>query len=157
VYGDTGVMEMESAMRSIHSGDSGADRQHLILISSGHTMKIHTLSFQTFRLTRSFRDFVDLCNFVDPCGWVVSYLLTFFLRSSSLMLMECEERFCSVTHCNPDASVYPMNPFRRMVTVGHNARVFVYNRQSEKKRQNAETVIGGRYAARHVVLMPGAE
>jgi len=24
--------------------------------------------------------------------------------------------------------MYPMNPFRRMVTVGHNATVFVYNR-----------------------------
>jgi len=28
-------------------------------------------------------------------------------------------------HCNPGAGVYTMNPFRRMVTVGHNARVFV--------------------------------
>jgi len=24
--------------------------------------------------------------------------------------------------------MYPMNPFRRMVTVGHNAMVFIYNR-----------------------------
>jgi hypothetical protein len=28
-------------------------------------------------------------------------------------------------HCNPDASVYAMNPFQRMVTVAHNAGVFV--------------------------------
>jgi len=43
-------------------------------------------------------------------------------------------------HCNPDASVYTMNPFRRMVTVGHNARVLfkVGGRQSEKKRRNGD-------------------
>jgi hypothetical protein len=28
-------------------------------------------------------------------------------------------------HCNPDARVYPMNAFRRMVTADYNARVFV--------------------------------
>ena len=84
VYGDTGVTEVEWAMQSIYSGDPGVDRQHLIFISSCHTTKIHTLSFPTFGLTRSVRD-VDPCNCVDPHGRVVSYLLTFFLRSSRLM------------------------------------------------------------------------
>ena len=36
-------------------GDPGVDRQHLIFISSCHTTQIHTLSFPTFGLTRSFR------------------------------------------------------------------------------------------------------
>jgi hypothetical protein len=39
----------------------------------------------TFDLTSSCRDFVDPRDCVDPHGRVVSYLLTFFLRSSSLM------------------------------------------------------------------------
>jgi len=55
VYGDTGVTEVECTTRSIFLGDPGVDRQHLIFISSCHTTKIHTLSFPTFRLTRSFR------------------------------------------------------------------------------------------------------
>jgi len=40
---------------------------------------------------------------------------------------EREERFSQrhPSHCNPDASMYPMNPFRRIVTVSHNARVIV--------------------------------
>jgi len=44
---------------------------------------IHTQSFPSFNLTRSFYDFVDLRNCVDPRGRVVSYLLTLILRSSS--------------------------------------------------------------------------
>ena len=79
VYKDTGLAEVEWVTRSIYSGDPGADRHHLIFISSCHTMKIHTLSFPSLGLPRSFRDFVD------PHGQVVSYLLTFFLRCSSLM------------------------------------------------------------------------
>jgi len=84
VYGDTGVTEVDRVTGSIYSADPGVDRHHLNSISSYHTMKIHTLSFPTFGLTRSVRDFVDPRNCVDPHGWVVSYLLT-FLRSLSLM------------------------------------------------------------------------
>ena len=49
-------------------------------------MKIHNLSFPTIGLNCSFRDFVDPHNCVDPHGWVVSSLLTFILRSMSLVL-----------------------------------------------------------------------
>jgi len=84
LYGDTGVTEGDRVMGSIYSADPGVDRHHLISISTYHTMKIHTLSFPTFGLTRSVRDFVDPRNCVDPHGRVVSYLFT-FLRSSSLM------------------------------------------------------------------------
>jgi len=84
LYGDTGVMEVDRVTGSIYSADPGVDRYNLISISSYHTMKIHTLSFPTFGLTRSVRDFVDPRNCVDPHGRVVSYLLT-FLCSSSLM------------------------------------------------------------------------
>ena len=31
--------------------------------------------------------------------------------------------------------MYPMNPFRRMVTVGHNTTVFVYNRIPKERVQ----------------------
>ena len=41
-------------MRSIYLVDPGVGRQHLIVISSCHTTKIHTLSFPTFGFTRSF-------------------------------------------------------------------------------------------------------
>ena len=49
---------------SIYSADPGVDRHHLISISSNHTIKIHTLSFPTFGLTRS------VCDIVDPRNWV---------------------------------------------------------------------------------------
>ena len=118
LYVDTGVTQVDSVTRSIYSADPGVDRYHLFSISSYHTMKIHNLCFPTLGLTRSVRDCVDPCNCMDPHGRVVLYLLTFFLRSSSLMLKEREERFlqCHPFHCDPDASVYPMNPFRRMAT-----------------------------------------
>jgi len=120
LYGDTEVTEVDRVTGSIYLADPGVDRHHLISISSYLTMQIHTLSFPTFGLTCSFQDFVD------PHGQVVPYLLT-VLHSSTLMEKEREERFSlrHPLHCNPDASVYPMNPFRCMVTVGHNARVFV--------------------------------
>jgi len=132
-YGDTGVTVEDKATGSIYSADPGVDRHHLISIYSYHTMKIYTLSFPTFGLTRSVRDFVD------PHSWVVSYLLT-VLRSSSLMSKEREERVLQrhPLHCNPDASVYPMNPFRRMVTVGHNARGFVQNRKPTEGEKTAK-------------------
>jgi hypothetical protein len=81
--GDTGVTEVDRVTGSIYSADPGVDRHHLISISSYHTMKIHTLSFPTFRLTRSVRDFLGPRNRVDPQRRVVSYLLTRFLRSSN--------------------------------------------------------------------------
>jgi len=36
---------------------------------------------------------------------------------------------------NPDASAYPMNSFRRMVIVGHNDRVIVYNRRPTEQQE----------------------
>jgi hypothetical protein len=47
-----------------------------------------------------------------------------------------------------------MNPFRRMVTVGHNAGVFIKN---TRQREQEETAIRGRYVTQCVVLTPGAE
>jgi len=121
VYGDSGVTVVEWATWSIYSGNPGVHRQPLIFILSCHTTIIHTLSFPTFGLTCSFRDFMN------HHGGVVSNLLIFFPHPSNVMLKERKERFLQhyPLHCYPDASVYPMNPFRCMVTVGHNARVFV--------------------------------
>ena len=82
VYGDPVVTVVDRVTGSIYSADPRVDRYHLISISSYHTMEIHTLSFPTFGLTCSVRDFVDPHNCVDPHRQVVSYLLT-FLRSSS--------------------------------------------------------------------------
>jgi hypothetical protein len=75
VYGDTGVMEVDRGTGSINSADPGVYRHHLVSLSSYYTMKIPTLSFPTFGLTRSVRDFLDSQH------RVVSYLLTQFLRS----------------------------------------------------------------------------
>jgi len=71
------VTEVDRVMGRLYSAHPGVDRHHLISISSYHTMKIHTLSFPTFGLTRSVRDFMDAQH------RVVSYLLTRFLRSSN--------------------------------------------------------------------------
>ena len=89
VYGDTGMTEVDWATGSIYLRDAGVDRHHLILLSYN---EINNLSFPTFDLTCSFRDFVD------PHSWVVSHLLTLFLRSSSQnssfsrILFGCRER-----------------------------------------------------------------
>jgi len=77
VYRDTGVMEVDRVTANIFLADRREHRPPLISIPSHHTMKIHTLSFPTFGLTRSVRDFVD------PQRRVVSYHLTWFLRSSN--------------------------------------------------------------------------
>jgi len=59
------------------------DRHYFISISSYHTMKLHSLSFPTYGLTRSVRDFVEPRKCVDPQHRVISYLLTQFLSSSN--------------------------------------------------------------------------
>jgi len=82
VYGDAGVMQVDRVTGSILSADPGADRDHLISITSYYTMKIHTLLWPTFGLTCTAWDFLDPRNCVDPQCGVVSYLLTWFLLSS---------------------------------------------------------------------------
>jgi hypothetical protein len=67
----------------INSVDPGVGRHNLISILSYHTMKIHTLSFSTFGLTLSVRDFVDACNCVDYQCQIGSYLFTQFLFSTN--------------------------------------------------------------------------
>ena len=75
MYRDSGVTEVDGVPGSIYSADLGVDRHHLISISSNHLMKIHTLSFPTFGLTRSVRDLVARQH------RVVSYLITRFLHT----------------------------------------------------------------------------
>jgi len=62
---------------------SPSDRRFIVSSRSVGLYEIHTLSFPSFDLTRTFYDFLDLRNCVYPCGRVVSYLLTLMLRSSS--------------------------------------------------------------------------
>jgi len=69
-------------MGSIYSGDPWVDTYHLIFILCYHSTKIHTLTFPTFGLTCSCRDFLDLRNYMDPHGRVVSYIITIPLSSS---------------------------------------------------------------------------
>ena len=80
MYGHTGVTEVESPTRSIHLGDPGVDRQHLIFISSCHTTTIHTLSFPTFGLTRSFRRSPQLRGSSQPGSIISSHLLPTLLE-----------------------------------------------------------------------------
>jgi len=93
LYGDTWITEVDNLTGSIHSADPGVDRHHLNSISSYHTLIIHTLSFPTFGLMCSVRDFVDL-----QCR-VVSYLPTRLLYSSkdkhsvSWIQCGCRERY----------------------------------------------------------------
>ena len=67
------------ARRQYHSSRciSPSDCRFAVSSRSVGLYKIHTLSLRSFDLTRSFH------NFVEPCGRVVSYLLTLILRSSS--------------------------------------------------------------------------
>jgi len=67
VYGNTGVMEVDSMMGSIYSVDPGVDRYHLIYISSYHTMKMCTLSLPTFGLTGSGQD-----GMIDAIAWTLN-------------------------------------------------------------------------------------
>jgi len=78
--------------REVYSADPVVDRHHLISISSYHSVKLHTPSFPTFGLTCSVRDVVDPCNCMDSQRWVVSCLLTWFLRSFSWITFGCRER-----------------------------------------------------------------
>jgi len=90
VYGDTGVTEVERVMGSIYSADPVVDRHHLISISSNHTMKIHTLSFPTFGLTRSVCDILDPCNCVGssmPDSIIYSHRIPTLLELEPLFLM----------------------------------------------------------------------
>jgi len=83
VYRDTGAMELDRVMGSIYLADPGVYRHHPISISSYHTTKIHTLSFPSFGLTHSVRDFMDPHICVDPQCLVESYLLFPFVLSSN--------------------------------------------------------------------------
>jgi len=80
---DTAVTEVDRVMGCIYLAHRVVHRHYLISISSYHTMKIPTVSFPTVILTRSFRDFIDPCNCVDPQRLVVSHLLSRFLPSSN--------------------------------------------------------------------------
>jgi len=97
LYWDNGVKEVDRVTGTIYSADPGVDRHYLISISSYHTMKIHTLSFLMFCITRSVWDCMDPCKCVDPQCRVVSYLLTWFLPSKnqncsfSWILFGCRE------------------------------------------------------------------
>jgi len=82
----SGVKEVDRVTGSTYSADPGVYRHHLISISCYHTMRMHTLCFPTFGLTRSVRDFVDPGNCVDPQRQLVSYLLTQVLPSSNQKL-----------------------------------------------------------------------
>ena len=75
---------------SIYLADTGVDRHHFISISSYHTIKIHTLSFPTFGLTRSVRDIVDPCNYVGssmPGSIISSHQIPTLLKPELLFLM----------------------------------------------------------------------
>jgi len=75
---------------SIYSADRGVDRHHLISISYNHTMKIHTLSFPTFGLTRSVCDIVDPHNcvgFSTPGSIISSHPIPMLLELEPLFLM----------------------------------------------------------------------
>ena len=59
--------------------------------------------------------------------------------------MECGEKLSQrhASHCNPDASAYPMNPFWPTVTDGHNTRVFSQNRRPTEQEETATLRLEG--------------
>jgi len=90
-YGDTGVMEVDWTTGSVYSGDSGVHSHHLIFISSHRVMRIHTLSFPTFGLPSSFRDFggsTQLCGFSRQGSIISSHPLPTPLVPELLFLMD---------------------------------------------------------------------
>jgi len=62
---------------------SPSNRRFAVSSCSVGLYEMHTLSFPSFDLTHAFNDFMDLRNCVDPCGQVVSDLLTLILCSTS--------------------------------------------------------------------------
>jgi len=68
VGGATGITEVDGATGSIYLEDPGVDTISSCIILSYN--QLHTVSFPSFDLTHSFRDFVD------PPRPVVSYRLT---------------------------------------------------------------------------------
>jgi len=76
---------LHRALRQYHSLRciSPFDRRFAVSSRFVGLYEIHTVSFPSFELTRSFYDFVNLRHCVDPRGRVVSYLHTFILHSSS--------------------------------------------------------------------------
>jgi len=71
---------------SIYSGDPGVDRHHVIFISSYHTTKLHTLSFQTFGLTHSFRGSTQLRRSSWPGSIISSHPHPTLLEPEPLIL-----------------------------------------------------------------------
>jgi hypothetical protein len=69
---------------------------------------------------------------------VIQRKYTLYLSQRMVSFALCEISWIGaiawiLMHCNPDATVYTINPFRCMVTVGHNARVFVANRRATER------------------------
>jgi len=74
LYGDTGVTEMAWVKESIHLAYPRADRHHFTSMSSYHTMKIHTVFFQTFghtSLCLRLLESTHMCGF-STSGSIVS-------------------------------------------------------------------------------------
>jgi len=95
VYGDRGVTEVDRVTGSIYSADPGLDRHHLISISSHHIMIIHTLSFPTFGLTRSVRDFgsAQLRGSSTLGSIISSHVIPTLLEPEPLCLMNSVSMF----------------------------------------------------------------
>jgi len=74
-------MEVDRVRWRIFRADCGICWHCLILISSYHTLKVHTLSFSTFSLSCSVRDFVDPCNYMDLQRRIIWFLRHWFLCS----------------------------------------------------------------------------
>jgi len=139
LYGDTGVTEVDRVKGSIYSADPGVDRHHLISISSCHKIKIHTLSFPTFGLTHTVRDFVVPHNCMDPQRRVVSYDLTRFLcsskqnRSFSTTLFGYRERYGRVLMvCSaPSSSKWCISKFSEWACQGAPPNMLKYHLQPD--------------------------
>jgi hypothetical protein len=134
-YGDTRIMKIDWAMGSIYVGDTGANRNHLIIQQNTHCIFSspwsHALLFSVHRSTQFAWFVTDSCRaFIVPrnlCGSLhlgsLSHPLTLFLRSSSQhcsvpqIPFGCHERCSGVLMMGSLPSSSAVSPQRVLINI----------------------------------------
>jgi hypothetical protein len=134
-YGDTGILEMDSAMGSIYLGDTGADRHHLIIQRNTHSIFpsswSHALLSSIHRSTQFVWFVMHSCAaFIDPpklCAFLhlgsLSHPLTLFLpsssqhRSVSWIPFGCRERWGGLLMMGSLPSSSAVSPQRVLINI----------------------------------------
>ena len=119
-------------------------------------MKIHTLSFPTFSLTRSVGGSTQLRGSSQPGSIISSHLLPTLLEHN-VEGTRGEIFAASPTVLQSRCKRLPNEPIPTYSHRWPQRQTVCSKSETDRERRNGETAIGGRYATRRVVLTPGAE